>query len=114
VDQQGSPEVAEDRRPLPGPFGVVGGDADVECLALAHGRIERTHRLLQRRRSVQPVAVEVAQVDMPDQVYKPDGAISNSGGLGVVVMPAEGHTNCDSVSEREGVFCLVVHRNRGG
>jgi hypothetical protein len=65
VDQQGGLEVTQNRRRLPRPLSVVGGEADVEHLALAHGRVEGAHRLLQRRRSVQSVGVEDVDVLQP-------------------------------------------------
>ncbi len=62
MDQQRRTEVTQNRRRLPRPLSVVGGEADVERLALAHGRVEGAHRLLQRRRAVQPVGVEDVDV----------------------------------------------------
>ena len=62
MDQQRRAERGEDRGRLAGPLGVVGGDPDIERFALAHGAVERPHRLLQRRRAVEPVAVEDVDV----------------------------------------------------
>ena len=56
------PERAHDRRRLAGLLRRVRGDARVERLALPHGRVERAHRLLERRVRVEAVRVEDVDV----------------------------------------------------
>ena len=61
----GVPSSSQDRGRLGGALGVVGRDADVERLALAHRRIERAHCLFQRRVGIEPVRIEDVDVVEP-------------------------------------------------
>ena len=62
MDQQRRAELRAGWPPPPGPFRPVGGDPDVARLAAAHGRVERAHRLLERRVGVEAVRVEDVDV----------------------------------------------------
>ena len=62
MDEQRRPEVAQDLDRLLGAPRAVGGDPGVQGLALAHGAVQRAHRLLQRRLGVGPVRVEDVHV----------------------------------------------------
>ena len=62
MDQQRRAELAQDLGRLLGPPRAVGGDPDVPRLALAHRRVERAHRLLERRLGIEPVRVEDVDV----------------------------------------------------
>ena len=65
VDEERRPEVAQDGRRLARLLRRVGGDAGVERLPLAHGRVERAHRLLERRLRVEAMGVEDVDVVEP-------------------------------------------------
>ena len=64
--RSGVPRSREDRGGLARLLGRVGRDADVQRLALADGAVERAHRLLERRRRVEPVRVEDVDVVEPE------------------------------------------------
>ena len=66
----GVPRLAHDRRRLARLLGRVGGDARVERLALPHGRVERAHRLLERRLGVEAVRVEDVDVLEPHPLQR--------------------------------------------
>ena len=59
-------EVVHDRDRPSRVLGAVGRDAGVERLSLPHGRVERAHRLLERRLRVEPVRVEDVDVVEPE------------------------------------------------
>ena len=65
MDQERGAQVAEDCSRLPRLLGGVGRDTDVQRLPLAHRRVERTHRLLERRLGIEPVGVEDVDVIEP-------------------------------------------------
>ena len=48
-----------------GALRIVGGDADIERLALAHGGVERAHRLLERRLRIDAVRIEDVDIVEP-------------------------------------------------
>ena len=62
VDQQRRAQVAQDRGGLARLLRRVRGDADVERLALPYRRVERSHRLLERRLGVETMRVEDVDV----------------------------------------------------
>ena len=62
VDEQRSAEVAQDRGGLARLLRRVRGDAGVERLALPYRRVERSHRLLERRLRVEAMRVEDVDV----------------------------------------------------
>jgi hypothetical protein len=62
VDEEGRAKVGEDRGRFARARRRVGGDAGVERLAGGDGRVQRAHRLLERRVRVGPVRVEDVDV----------------------------------------------------
>ena len=60
--RSGVPSALEDLRRLARALGRVRRDARVERLPLAHGAVERAHRLLERRVRVEPMRVEDVDV----------------------------------------------------
>ena len=62
MDQQRRAEAAQDLDRLRRPLRRVGADSGVQRLALAHGGVERAHRLLQRRDRIDAVGVEDVDV----------------------------------------------------
>ena len=66
VDQERRPQRVEDRRRLARPLRGVGRDPGVQGLPLPHSRVERAHRLLERRLRVEAVRVEDVDVVEPD------------------------------------------------
>ena len=65
VDHERCPELAQDRVCLARLRRGVGRDADVERLPLPNRRVERTHRLLERRLGIEAVRVEDVDVVEP-------------------------------------------------
>src|SRR3954453_23416985 len=65
VDEQRRPEVAHDLRRLARAPARVRGDAGVQRLALLDRRVQRAHRLLERRLGVEAVRVEDVDVVEP-------------------------------------------------
>ena len=62
MDEEWRSQVAEDGDRLFRSPGRVGGDADVERFTLAHGGIERAHRLFQRGLGIEAVRIEDVDV----------------------------------------------------
>ena len=70
VDQQRRAERLEDLVGLPRPLRRVRRDARVQRPARPHGRVERAHRLLERRVRVEPVRVEDVDVLKPHPLQR--------------------------------------------
>ncbi|OPZ10864.1 MAG: hypothetical protein BWZ10_02288 [candidate division BRC1 bacterium ADurb.BinA364] len=70
MDQRRRAERAQDAGGLAGALAVVGGDADIERLALADGRVERPHGLFERRVRVEPVRVEDVDIVEPEPAQR--------------------------------------------
>ena len=62
MNQAGRAQIAQNFRGNGGLLRIIAGDAGVECLAGAHGVIERAHGLFDRRGGIRPVRVEDVDV----------------------------------------------------